>query len=199
MITRLLSSILLLCMLSAPALATEVAETKHTEVIKLEADLGLGEVVDQVAAIDLGGGSALAFDKMEKYFEAAKGVLEQYGGDVVDVGLNVLRIEALIQLGGLFFIVLFYILTYRFVIQSLSKWREDTRLAAIFNTLEGARREYYRTLYAFWDLPIRTACGNIVFSIYWGVLLLNIVNINLWACVGVFYPELYAVHKFILS
>jgi len=117
-----------------------------------------------------------AFDKIEQYFEAAKQVIEQYGGDVAELGLMALRVEAIsCLLPGLIIIIL---------ARPLYKvWKK-------IGDYEEAH-SYGR------DRGVTVVAGATIGAI---LLILTLVTLfNIWSWVGIFYPELYAVYKMVLS
>lgn len=117
-----------------------------------------------------------SLDKMEKFFAAAEKVLAQYGGDAVDLGLNVLRIDALsILLPSLLGVCVGVVL----MVQALKV------IPTIdFDKAITAKQAMFGFLSPLLCLPIFVE---------------NLPDAtNLWAWVGTFYPELYAVHKFLL-
>ena len=119
----------------------------------------------------------LTFDKLEQYFEAAKGVIEQYGGDVAEVGLNVLRIEAISEIFFPLAVILFLFASLPLMIR-FGKWINQKAI--------DDRSEPWEMIYIV----------HILLGIFFLIQLVSLLN--LWAWVGIFYPELYAVHKFIL-
>lgn len=117
-----------------------------------------------------------SMDKMEGFFDAAQKVLQQYGGDAVDLGLNVLRIDAFSQLlpGVLALCVLFLTLKVANPIVKFKQADADNdSIAGIVGVL-----------------------GCVSLLIAGVVTFANLFNV--WAWVGLFYPEIYAVHKFLL-
>jgi len=118
---------------------------------------------------------AFTFDKMEGYFGAAQKIIEQYGGDVAALGLNVLRIEAISELIPYLIYTILSVLFYKGALSLSKKIEEDN-----------------------WD-------GDTVMFVFLGYItscclaVVAVIGIfNLWAWVGMFWPELYAVHKFLL-
>jgi hypothetical protein len=114
-----------------------------------------------------------AFDKIEQYFDAAKLVIDQYGGDVADLALAALRIEAASTLATPLLLLLLAYFLYR-VAKRIYGIEKDETGDGQFTLMFGT--------------PIIAALFVL------GVFKL----INVWAWVGIFYPELYAVHKFLL-
>jgi len=114
------------------------------------------------------------FGKMEEYFDAAKQVIETYGGDVADLGLNVLRIEAGAML-VLPLIAMVFLLSVVKYIKRVNIWG----FSADNNC----------------DAP-----AVIVPLVVDAIVVFTVYKVfSIWAWVGLFYPELYAVHKFILN
>lgn len=127
-----------------------------------------------------------AADKMEQYFEAAKQVLEQYGPDAVDLGLAALRVEAASEL------VLPLAL---FVVGCIV-----ARKSFLFLNAEVPTGNDIETRKRYLDDSPETFSGMLalllgsLFGLGGLVFLLDV-----WAWAGIFYPELYAVHEFILK
>jgi len=116
-------------------------------------------------------------DGLDKYFDAAAEIISKYGGDVAELGLNVLRIDAVSVLIGpiVFLSVLLYgVPTVLQFCKNIYKWQTDEP------------HNPYSLLYV---IP----CGYVV-------VLAHVAGqaLNVWAWVGLFYPEVYAVHKFLL-
>ncbi len=128
------------------------------------------------------------FDKLDQYFEAARHVIEQYGGDAVNLGLAALRIEAASEL-------IPAVVTF---IAALFLWKKVNPFAQfhIAKTIseEGGRR--YRDDH---DMKfIGAGAISAILILIFGIIFLSSV-LNIWAWAGLFYPELYAVHQFILK
>jgi len=120
----------------------------------------------------------LVFDKMEKYFDAAKTVIDQYGGDVSELALMALRIEALGELLPSIVMTLFFILTYK----------------KFTDIIKDTNKKIKSEPYGIHDLkyiPI------VIYGCFGVGVAISLIDI--WAWAGLFYPELYAVHKFILN
>jgi hypothetical protein len=122
----------------------------------------------------------MVLNKIDEYMNAAKTVIETYGGDVADLGLLALRVEAgseiflpLLLSFGLLFMIPLMIRTGK-KIWEVQKEQSTYEVSAVF-------------LYVF-----HLAWGGFLFG--------NIFQaLNLWAWVGLFYPEAYAVHLFLLK
>lgn len=127
-----------------------------------------------VAATEATEALEFTFDKIEGYFGKVQEVVEKYGGDVANLGLNVLRIDAASHLISplILFLVLLcfvkYVLRYIRHIHSLG----------------------YENPWVFLQ----------AFPIGYGISLSFQISelANIWSWVGIFYPELYAVYKFLL-
>ena len=170
-----------------------------------------------------------AFDKMEQYFNAAKAVLDQYGGDVAEVGLNVLRIEAASELlapliATIIFGIIARIALKGFTVVDVEKIKRELRAACskgyssrgpfadfLLGQYFGSSADVNRGSKTpedidtavrdnpSWVWTINKIIRATVGGISGFVLFINIFGlINIWAWIGLFYPELYAVHKFIL-
>jgi len=165
-----------------------------------------------------------SIDKMEQFFDAAQKVLAQYGGDAVDLGLNVLRIDAVSQL----FLPLITIIICAVVliklsgattvsgqyIKSLLIKGYDHRTGAQDNILlycgfskediwdkfgDTRQKEIEDMIYTipfFSDANIPRVILFVLTSLASTFAVVELSNI--WAWTGIFYPELYAVHKFLL-
>jgi len=113
-------------------------------------------------------------EKMAQYMEAAQNIITQYGGDVAELGLNVLRVEALTQIiPGIVLLILAY--------------------------------PYYKIVSALYLHEVEKTGDGIASAIFGGALGIGLVIgtlislFNIWAWVGLFYPEMYAVHLFLLK
>lgn len=144
------------------------------------------EVVEQVPA-----GLEFAVGKLESYFGAAQEVITKYGGDAIELGLLVLRLDAgqWIFLGLLLLIISLY----------LRKYAKGLYLTAVEVRDEYNKdREQGYSKHDISDSP--TFFPFVLLTITSVVLTVGAcINLfNLWNWVGVFYPEAYAVHKFLL-
>ena len=166
-----------------------------------------------------------AFDKMEKYFDAAKTIIEQYGGDVAELGLMALRIEAgkSILISTVVFLAFLYLANkfYRLstkqtdmnCLEALDSFSYDFEKRELIEKVTGVVVDYqvridsdtkeklrnikYIPSSEWSELRITLTIAAIVSSVVSSIAFLKLINIWLW--VGIFYPELYAVHKFILN
>jgi hypothetical protein len=166
---------------TVPLQATEGGVDANVERVAQSVEKVAETVSKSVSEAQLAG-TELAFDRMEGYFTAAQGVIEKYGGDVAALGLNALRIDAISEvLPPLLLIIVFSILIFKvFLPTAIRKWNEgDMDDAADF-------------------FPWLTyAAPTISLSV---CTLVNLTYLfNIWAWAGVFYPELWAIHKFILN
>ena len=139
------------------------------------------------------------FDKMEQYFNAAQQVIQKYGGDVADLALNALRVDAAaIVVTGVAMLVIGVI-----SIRAGISWVSLATQAKFFSEGErekDARKALLHTIYDKDIEPLYGIAGTL--SIMGGGVLLTMGIIRageVWAWVGLFYPELYAVHKFLLN
>ena len=118
----------------------------------------------------------------EKLAQALQRMVEAYGSDAIDLALNVARIDAFSHLvpGSVCAVVataLFFF--FRF---AAKKWDEDY----------ASQTGHYK--HSSWDVPtIISALLGTVLSVIAVAFLFNI-----WAWVGIFYPELWIVKKFFL-
>jgi len=167
--------LLLFIVLSSLALwagETNAAEATATEVVAEKVLEGATKVTESTEAV------AFAFDKMEQYFNAAGKVIEQYGGDVAELGLLALRIDAItIVAPSTLWLLLYVTVLFKFssLCNYISNLSDEFDKSVVTVFLGGT----------WFMLGIPTAVENNTF--------------NVWAWAGIFYPELYAVHKFILN
>lgn len=168
-----------------------------------------------------------AIDKLDSYFMAAQEVITKYGGDAVDLGLMALRVDAASQLILPFILALVFsfvaVKLYR-AQDSLGGryWDKATVAAAVakdYNSKTHADLTICRSLFGCgttnklpsgWDdmpdkiekadqwpeIRVFLAAMSAVFSTMTVFSIGQLVNI--WAWAGIFYPEVYAVHKFLL-
>ena len=121
------------------------------------------------------------FDKLDGYMSAAQSVIDTYGGDAADLGLMALRIEAASDLiiplifTGLLIAILRYLLPIM-----IKGWKDE---------YDGRSNNEAATVVG------TVGCGLAGF----GLILSTIEVLDIWAWVGMFYPEAYAVHLFLLK
>ena len=116
-------------------------------------------------------------DKLVQYMDSAERVIQQYGGDAAELGLNVLRIEAgynlILALSGAI-LALFII---KFCWTSTKRFGFDE------------------------DFPNHPVIMLKFIGTFAGVMV-GVINgaalLNIWYWVGLFWPEAYAVHKFLM-
>ena len=157
------------------------------------------QAVDQVAE-KAGSLSDLGVEKLQAFFDLAEKVMAQYGGEAVDLGLNVLRIDAFSNMYGELIMLLVIAFTVKPVTAFMKKWFADCTAAATYELLEeGVERQRLYHISRTWDLTLRVFFGWAMGGIYTAIALGNIVSLNLWAWIGIFYPELYAVNKLVLQ
>ncbi len=190
---------------------------KTTEAGKVAQEVA--DVVEQKAA----NLTEFSMDKMEQFFDAAQKVLAQYGGDVAELGLNVLRIEAASEL----ILPLVFVVAAIVVALNLRRMRSiNCEVLSILNKDYGARYSWDKDILKAHNLDPHACFSGLtqeqkdkvmataspapffadsnlpqaitgVATLVVGLFSLSLL-INLWAWVGIFYPELYAVHKFLL-
>ena len=177
--TSLLSSFLLAGMLafSIPLQAAEGAVDANVERVAQSVEKVAETVSKSVSEAQLAG-TELAFDRMEGYFTAAQGVIEKYGGDVAALGLNALRIDAITHIApnlvGMIILLTIAFCGYKLLPTVIEK---DPK----YNT---------PLIIVPWIMMIAGGVGGVV----------NLALLfNIWAWAGIFYPELWAIHKFILN
>lgn len=124
---------------------------------------------------------AFVFDKLEGYMSAAKSVIDTYGGDAAELGLLALRVEAASEIvRPLVLFILFAALFFY----------------ALKIAMKGFRKEFDD------NSTDEAAVGaGTAISVTLGLILVFCATdiINIWAWVGIFYPEAYAVHLFLLK
>ena len=122
--------------------------------------------------------TGLITDKILQYMTATEELLVTYGGDAADLGLNVLRIEAgynlILALAGM-------------ILAGVITWLSYTTPKRL-----GLEKDWP-------DHPVILvkvigSIGGVI-----GVITNGANFINIWNWVGLFWPEAYAVHKFILN
>lgn len=114
-------------------------------------------------------------DKLVQYTDAAEKVITQYGGDAVNLGLNVLRVEALVA-----------VFTWLFAVAIL--------VGSILTMRSAIRNNVFKQVDFTVD-TIKIVVGG-VGSISTPIVVLATPII--WPIVGLFWPEAYAVHKFLM-
>jgi len=159
----------------------------------------------------------LIFDNFNGYMEAAKRVIDTYGGDVADLGLLALRIDAAseIVLPAVFSFILA-------VVAVKARNLIFRRVSLYYVTTKGfAARSRYEDNFVnkFFNISTNIVPDDKIemakstfMPINWGSplpyipIVLSAVSvgcaikvINIWAWVGMFYPEAYAIHLFILK
>lgn len=169
--------------------------------------------------------TTLVSDKLIQYMDAAEKVITQYGGDAVHLGLNVLRIEVLSNLFLMLYVIPLLLVAYwvrpkpsgvpmsipREKIEALIKKGYGSRSGAedrIVASATGSRST--NTVPA--DLDERMAGNQIDWSQEESWIRLIVVTtctvatipilsksiLDVWNWVGLFWPEAYAVHKFLM-
>lgn len=121
-------------------------------------------------------------EKLEQYFNAAKEVLLEYGPDVAEFGLTVLRVEAAAEL--------LPAIMYAIIAFLLVKYADPRKLFARIKDIPkfDDARFGLGLLGTFSLAGIATSIFLVVFYL-----------LNVWAWVGIFYPEAYAVHYFLMK
>lgn len=166
--------------------------------------------------------TGMVLDKLDQYMSAAQTVIAQYGGDAVSLGLSVLRIESagelLTGLVGILIMYLAYkyrpkagqVIPAHFVNSLVGKTYsqrssyEDTVVGVVTGsrskTIVDTVNEDVVIPYIDWDSPaviIRAVLCGIIGA---GGTVAAISHLaNLWNWVGIFWPEAYAVHKFLIQ
>jgi hypothetical protein len=172
------------------------------------------------AAQTVGDATASLITHFDQYLQAASDVMSKYGGDAAQLGLSVLRIEAagylLTGLGALIIAALaFYFLPKRRVFtpeeqEALIKkgysgrsGAEDRIVAKITGstTTSGNYHGELKDIHLLPDYEditvwLRTAGCVVTLGISSVVVLINLFDV--WTWIGLFWPEAYAVHKFLL-
>lgn len=119
-----------------------------------------------------------ALDKVDKYFEAVTKVVAEYGDDAVDLGLTALRIDAASRLvAPVLRTIIFSIVLIVFI--KLFKWSKSIE--------DKFDRE-----------PVQAVFGIIIAGAGIAIVISAAHIFDVWAITGIFYPEVYAVHKFLM-
>ena len=196
-----------------------------------------GEVADEVKEVmeTITPVAESVSDKLAQYLTAAEEVINQYGGQAVDLGLNVLRIEAAASLFPqiLVFPFLFFLSwkAYQMIRQHGKDFDAETHMRRLI--AKGyQKRDYYECeLVGLVTGSVRTSSIEDEVEFQKGVvtyageihekcaslsedqkivgyiisasafIIGSIVfthTLKIWAWVGIFWPEAYAVHKFLM-
>jgi hypothetical protein len=118
----------------------------------------------------------LVVDGMDKLAQAAANILDKYAEPAAELALNVLRIDALSHLIPAIVGLIIALIVYRswpWVV-----WYKDS-----------AEREGL--------VAMIIIVGGLVASVF--ITMATIKLLNIWLWIGLVYPEIYAVHKFILN
>lgn len=115
----------------------------------------------------------LVLDKFDQYLQQVSGVIQHYAPDAVQLGLNALRVDAA---GNFIWPLMFLILLWPY----LHFWKKVRDY------------EYKTENRILGSLMI----GGLIFSI--GLIFAIVPLCDIWSWVGIFYPEVYAVHKFLM-
>lgn len=130
-----------------------------------------------------------ALDKLDSYFMAAQEVIEKYGGDAVDLGLMALRVDAISNILPLFLLSLVVFIIARYIPFNISedKYLELKDKGYSDRTVkEDKLKEMYFVI------------KFVKHFLYGTVGLTMVLAFDIFSMVGIFYPEIYAVHKFLL-
>lgn len=164
-------SILLFIVLASLTLYLGEVEAGEVKEATVEIEETVAEVKEALNETEF------AFDKMEQYFTTAAGIVEKYGGDVAELGLMALRLDAAsVILSPLTFLLIFIFVNIRIsphIAQRIAAFKDPSD-----------------------RLPSTIIHKGIIYS---GITLCTLEVMNMWAWAGIFYPELYAVHKFIIN
>lgn len=162
----------------------------------------------------------IALDRFDNYMQSVGEIITEYGGEAVNLGLTVLRIDAAANLAiGFLLLTIAYVLFKKVMPWCVLEYRKAT--------IAGATRQNILSNKDIWDDKlsdeIKDMFGSVeVFDQYQkkfeqdahtfpfvGSILSALVGIcmliaslfyvaNIWYWVGIFYPEAYAVYKFLL-
>jgi len=141
------------------------------------------------------------FDKLEGYMSAAQSVIDTYGGDAAELGLMALRIEAASEVLFPSIIMLFLLVNSSKIVGFVKNQFAKSRAITNYQheedekKREALRRQYMRSDEVWFGVLAFMSVGAcfITFSICF------IAILDIWAWVGMFYPEAYAVHLFLLK
>lgn len=156
-------------------------------------------------------------DKLVQYMDAAEKVISQYGGDAVNLGLNVLRIEAAQGIAYGVITAILAIICYKMFPKGAPNAEQDNLPEDIKKLIKKGYHgrtvsEDNKVAEATGDLRLSTLKGQVdwddgynviigIVSAISGFSLIIAAAISLfdvWNWVGVFWPEAYAVHKFLM-
>lgn len=187
------------------------------------------------AAQEAAGLVDFSIAKLQEFFTAVEGVLQQYGGDVVDLGLAVLRIDAASQL----LVPIFLVTTLPILLYKLWNYKVECTddlsglVIAVETNYVDRKRTQDLMIHRAFGVSSSCVIGNIAqvekarlleskpyggpspwkvsdlgdWAVFMFIaistitiaLVISLYNlINLWAWIGMFYPEAYAVHKILL-
>ena len=127
----------------------------------------------------------LVFDKLEQYFDASKQVIETYGGDVAELGLAYIRVDAFITLAGFLLLVCTCVVGTKLIVfgYKISNYE-------LYSGEEGKRlQNLYKN-----DIEVGVYATGVAVAVFGGVGVIVQLTSGLWALIGMFYPEVYAVH-----
>mgnify|MGYP000247428932 CR=1 FL=1 len=127
-----------------------------------------------------------SLSKFDEFLAAAQNIISQYGGDAAELGLNALRIEALSTIAAPFIILVLTILYFIFLVKKHYKFAAD-RCKPYPHDLHRVDESAMGLFYA----PLLIITFFTIVNIY--------CLLDAWSWVGIFYPELYAVHLFLIK
>lgn len=154
-------------------------------------------------------------NKLEQFFSIAEDVMQKYGGEAVDLGLNVLRIDALSRLllpfVGVVVSIILIIVGIKYIIPEKRKYTKqfyDDLAAKGYGRRSIAEDALYGQLHRFagqeeFDVCLWSESRMVLGGIYGVITIIiaicSVINLlNIWYWIGIFYPEIYAVYKYIL-
>lgn len=133
---------------------------------------------DKEATVEATG---MVLDKLDQYMQAAQDVITKYGGDAVDLGLTVLRIEAIAETLTMIALVLMYVFVYK---KATPLWEEG-----VLDNIGDPKSMKHLV----WGMVAPAVSAISLLPI----MLTGVFSI--WPITGIFWPEAYAVHKFLLG
>jgi len=122
-------------------------------------------------------------DKFDQFLSAASKVMSQYGGDVAELGLNVLRVDAASNLVTPLVLLIVSLVYWVKVFPVHREWNMVRQEAGGYGSAENFVIGYC--------VPVLIVACLTCLSVI-GLL-------DAWIWIGIFYPEAYAVHLFLLK
>ena len=136
-------------------------------------------------------------DKFDQYLQQVSQTIQHYGPDAVQLGLGALQVDAASNLvSPIIAIIMTPILGW----VSAKLWCWGSAIQNYSYIEDTAKREQYAKLYRNNVESAGFVGGGMlgIFAVIIGIYgIFNILDV--WSWVGIFKPELYAVHKFLIK